>query len=560
MGPVHVHLNPFRISWGEIEERANNTAGVLEVPPFTEMGSADSFFDVFVMITVETPNGPIVLLNHDPKVMRTVIFHKPPEEGATYESPETIRLFHPDGTESEFSLGPGNHVPDPLPHFVEHDVFEKTLSRMTILDAQGNPETVVLEGRSAVEVWFERNEGEAQDDDNNGRDEVMTRMVEMELKGTSSMGPITVRLNPAMPSWGMMEEQENATPGILDLPPFTETGRADSFFDVFVEIEVETPDGSLVVHNQAPKVMRAVIHHKPPPGAVYEGPETVELLLPNGEPAPFSLGPATNVPEPFVEHDLFKRTFGRMTLIDSQGNEEEIIVVGPIAVDVHFESTEGAAVDHDGDGLEEVTTRVVEMDLMGRSSLGRVRVRLNPNMPGSGGMVELENATEGVLDVLPFAQGGAVDSFFDIFVEIRLVTLDGQEMLLHNQQPKRLSALIDLKPARPGTRYVGPEPVELFLPDGESSGFSLGHVLNVPNPPNISSVRRQDGKLQVGVPTRLGFTYVLEYKNHAGDPEWKEVGASVDGTGDETILEDPNPVDNSRLYRVKEKPVEIPAN
>ena len=151
----------------------------------------------------------------------------------------------------------------------------------------------VLRGPSAVDVWFETGEGEARDDDGDGREEVMTKMVQLDLWGQSSMGPVHVTLNPGLTTTGEIEERVNNTPGLLDIAPFAAGGSADSFFDVFFQIEV----AGQVLQNQQPKHMSRVIVHKPPePGAVYEGPERIELFVPNGQPSGFSLGPARHVP------------------------------------------------------------------------------------------------------------------------------------------------------------------------------------------------------------------------------------------------------------------------
>ena len=109
-----------------------------------------------------------------------------------------------------------------------------------------------LSGPSTAHVFFEGGEGEAGDGDGNGRDDVDTELVELDLVGiVPDFGVVRMRLNPSIPSPGEIEERVNDTPGILDLPPFTTEGRADSFFDVFFELVL--PDGT-VLHNrrQAP--------------------------------------------------------------------------------------------------------------------------------------------------------------------------------------------------------------------------------------------------------------------------------------------------------------------
>jgi len=58
----------------------------------------------------------------------------------------------------------------------------------------------------------------------------------------------------AMRSIGESEEKSNPNPDTLDLAPFTPSGEAaNSFFDVFFEITVESPGGTLALHNEARK-------------------------------------------------------------------------------------------------------------------------------------------------------------------------------------------------------------------------------------------------------------------------------------------------------------------
>ena len=193
-----------------------------------------------------------------------------------------------------FSLALRDMCPDPV---IEVDHFEETRAVIDLIDRSGVSELINVAGPTTVHVFFEGiNEGDAIDDDGDGFDEVQTEMVSMELRGNSSMGPLIVRLNPSIPSRGEIEERANNTPGTLDIPPFTSTGLANSFFDVFLEVEL--PDGT-VLHGATSKRMSSVITHKPPaPGDFYEDLEDIELLFPNGEPSGFFLGATRHVPRP----------------------------------------------------------------------------------------------------------------------------------------------------------------------------------------------------------------------------------------------------------------------
>ena len=73
-----------------------------------------------------------------------------------------------------------------------------------------------MNGPSAVDVYFEGpNEGDAVDDDFDGRDEVMTQMKELELRGRHvAVGDVILRLNEAEVTLGQIEEQVNHQPGV----------------------------------------------------------------------------------------------------------------------------------------------------------------------------------------------------------------------------------------------------------------------------------------------------------------------------------------------------------
>ena len=180
---------------------------------------------------------------------------------------------------------------------IEVDDFPNSAATMRIGLPNGAEMTVALVGPTRVEVVIGA-AGESDDSDGDGLDEVPTEIVQMDLTGNSSMGPVIVRLNPSplMPSLGEIEETANIQPGRLDVPPFAPDGTASSFFDVFVEIEI----GGLVLHNGVPVRMSAVITHKPPgPGTTYESaPGPIPLLDPNGNPTGVTLISETHTPVP----------------------------------------------------------------------------------------------------------------------------------------------------------------------------------------------------------------------------------------------------------------------
>ncbi|MBN2180636.1 MAG: hypothetical protein JW715_01885 [Sedimentisphaerales bacterium] len=166
-----------------------------------------------------------------------------------------------------------------------------------ITDPTGTVEKLILTGPMTQRVYVGPN-GEASDAGGNGREEVTTELVGLNLSGISpSLGPVKVSLNTNMPSMGQIEERTNNTPGILDIPPFTATGDADSFFDVFFQFEV---GGTVLLTSPSQPIrLTSVITHLPPEEDYSDISQTkVELLDQNGQPTGFYFGPVTSCQQP----------------------------------------------------------------------------------------------------------------------------------------------------------------------------------------------------------------------------------------------------------------------
>ena len=110
------------------------------------------------------------------------------------------------------------------------------------------------------------------DVDGDGLMDIQTEITAMNLVGMSPAGPLTLRQSQTRASRGLVEQQSKGA----DFP-------ADSFFDVFVEIEVA---GLGRVHNEEPVRVAAVIDAIPPILAYYRPtkPLTVPLLDATGQP------------------------------------------------------------------------------------------------------------------------------------------------------------------------------------------------------------------------------------------------------------------------------------
>ena len=182
----------------------------------------------------------------------------------------------------------------------EIDVFPDSFAQVEIRSPLGN-EIVNLSGPTTVKVYL----GELADTDGDGREQVPTEIVQLQLQGTSTLfGPVTIQLrdpstDPGQRSTGEIEELNNATPGVLDVPPFVGAGQAASFFDVFVEIVILVDDVEVLLHNVDPKRLETVITHKPPaPGETYRGLEPIGLYDEQGMAAQVQLGPVLHTPNP----------------------------------------------------------------------------------------------------------------------------------------------------------------------------------------------------------------------------------------------------------------------
>ncbi len=366
-----------------------------------------------------------------------------------------------------------------LPPFVEVDVFPNTGGEIVVRYADGIIESIQVSGPTEVHVFFDGpTEGDANDSNGNDLDDVGTQMRNLHLTGNSSHGPVIVRTHPTIPSLGGIEEKANNTPGTLDLPPFTPTGAASSFFDVFFEIEI----GGQTFHTRVPKHMSGQITHKPPTfGDLYEGPEDIELFDANNNPTGIVLLGSRHIPRPPVEVDQFPATTARFELQFPGGGGELIDLSGPTTVHVFFEGdAEGDAADNDGDDLDEVQTLLVSVELTGMSeALGEIKVRLHPTKPSRGEIEETANTQPGRLDLPPFAPDGTASSFFDVFFEVQV-----GDRILHTQIPKRMSSIITHKPPGPGDTYEDPSKIPLLNEDESDSGFSIGGGRHIPNPGN----------------------------------------------------------------------------
>lgn len=482
IGPVTMTLDSRHRTVGEIEENANNTPGKLDLPPFAVSGSASSFFDVFFEVTV----GQMQLYGAMPAHMQVTLKHKPPLQGETYVmSPfPPIPLVDIQGNPTGITLLEASHTPNPV---VEIDHFPHSFALVEVQFPGGTTELMRLTGPTTVEVVIPPS-GQAWDYDGDGRDQVPTEMVQMNLTGTSpTLGSVNLRMrnsmsHPYQRTIGEIEETANMTPGTLDLPPFTFSGTAESFFDVFFEIET----GGMVLHNDAAKRMERIITHKPPAlGEGYENYESVGLFDEDENPTGISIRKAIHIPNP-GEIDYFRNTTSQIELIYPGPSTEIIQLNGTSTVQVMIPE-DGSATDSDADGLDDVKTEMLQMDLTGNSSVfGAINVSLrehiqSPFQKTTGMIEEMVNSTPGKLDLPPFTPSGTANSFFDVFIEINF-----PQMKFHNGAGKNINETITYKPAAPGETWEGSIVVQLLDENNLPTGIQMQLMAYTP----ISKITR----------------------------------------------------------------------
>jgi len=260
LGAVLVGLRAGLTSSGQIAELTNQHPGTLEVAPFDDAGvSAESFFDFWPEIGI----GEQVFNTASFLPLQTLIAHKPPQNGERYVNPylQPVEML-----DRNIGMGTGlfivrqTYQPGPT---IEQDYFPKSQMNICLQLPTEELCNVVMKGLSIIDVYFEGAVyGNAVDDDLNGQDEVTTQMKKLQLAGYhTALGEVNMNLNSQEITLGQIEETSDIQRGRLDLPPFAGAGTAESFFDVFFEIEISAL--GLTLHNEGPMHISTIITHKP---------------------------------------------------------------------------------------------------------------------------------------------------------------------------------------------------------------------------------------------------------------------------------------------------------
>ena len=240
----------------------------------------------------------------------------------------------------------------------------------------------------------------------------------------------------------------------VDWAPCVDTKTVSATFDV--------PDGAI---EGASWVRFRVAYDDPP--------------LPTGAE---DFGEVEDYPITIPEMDHFELSLAAITVDAGPMGTETISFQGPATVAVDL----GSLADGDGNGLEEVQTEMVEMNLTGESALwGPVSVSLRPEtsdpfLPSTGVIEETVNNTPGVLDIPPFAPSGTASSHLDVFFEI---DLSGQ--VYYNSDPKHMSPPggMTYKPPHPEDKpYLDPAVIVLWR-NGVMTSVYVENTMHQPVPP-----------------------------------------------------------------------------
>jgi hypothetical protein len=329
-------------------------------------------------------------------------------------------------------------------------------------------------GPSEVHVFFEgTQEGQADDDDMDGFDEVETQIVAMDLRGHSVLGPVSIGLRADLTSSGQIAELTNQHPGTLEVAPFDDANvPAESFFDVWPEIRI----GDQVFNTAGFLPLQTVIAHKPPQnGERYVNPylQPVKLVDSNtGEGSGIFIARQLYQPAPTIEQDYFPESQMYIRLQLPTAELCNVALKGPSSVDVYFEGIpEGNAVDDNLNGRDEVTTQMKTLQLVGyHPTLGTVYMNLNSQQLTLGQIEETSNIQRGRLDLPPFAGAGTAESFFDVFFEIQIPAMG---LTLQNEGPMHISTIITYKPPGSEDLYENLQEIELYDETGQSTGIFL---------------------------------------------------------------------------------------
>jgi hypothetical protein len=330
------------------------------------------------------------------------------------------------------------------------DCFQSDAVISIVLPGANRPTDVILSGPTIVKRGTPQG------------DTIPTEILMMTLRGSHpEIGVIRICKRKDQPSHGQIIVRN------------LKRGTADSFFDVFVEMDVTRGGQSITLHTADAvrmEVKNININHLPPVGKEYKSrlPRIgVPLLLSNGQPSGIILRT--------VIHRVLRQwencpPLEGVDCLDSEarleidyppltGTADEVIdLTGPTLIK---RSNPG---DNDCDGLAEIDTEMVSLQLTGQSQvLGPIILVNDPDAP-SVGQVKQKRPEPGFFPA---------DSFFDVFFEVQ--TAFGTAGVGQTQPRAVVDALPPIN--RP---YRAPHAATLFDP---VTGQPIADILGVKHVP-----------------------------------------------------------------------------
>jgi hypothetical protein len=268
-----------------------------------------------------------------------------------------------------------------------------------------------------------------------------TQITQLDLTGVSCLGPMVVRQSSTNPSHGAIWQQD---PSIW-YP-------ADSFFDVFIEIDVN----GMTLHNEDALHMETQINSIPPYDDEYQGLGPVQLFDEQGNLV------ATIKNEVHIVHPPRDCFFSNGTFLDT--------FLGQIFLDQNSTSDvrRDAPLYNPDTNTWDVPIEMVSMDLRAETGLGPITIRQSPDFP-SLGLVQQPG-----FDEFP------APAQLDLFIEIEGAGLPFSPLI--NLDPIPLTAVVNGYPPS-GSEFFSGQPVTLFDKETKIPVSQLILVSHVPKEP-----------------------------------------------------------------------------
>ncbi|HWX23094.1 MAG TPA: hypothetical protein VN578_24595 [Candidatus Binatia bacterium] len=270
------------------------------------------------------------------------------------------------------------------------------------------------------------------------------------------------------------------------------------------------------------------------------------------------------------ESDYFPVSLAAVVIALPNGGTETVVLSGPTAIyaDVGLAGETAQTITN---GLDQVETEMVSLNLQGTSSLGPINLVVrrpdrSPFLRSTGMITEFTNTVAGRLDLPPFAPAGCGDSFFDVCFEVHLSNAVLGNPVWHNETPKHMDGTICNKP--PGfpkdhqNTYYGFTAADLRDETGRLVAFIILSI-HVPNPePDVPVplVPPEDQSATAGGPATFSVTAAAVSQVGALEKityQWQRKGTndaaftSIPGATNSTyILTAAQLTNNGSLYQV----------